>query len=43
MSATSATSSDTTDEDLDRAFDAIGEIRSSRSWERWQGQPALVT
>jgi selenocysteine lyase/cysteine desulfurase len=33
----------TTDEELDRAFDAIDAIRASRAWERWRGQPAVVT
>lgn len=33
----------TTDEELDHAFDAIDDIRSTGGWERWRGQPALVT
>jgi kynureninase len=33
----------TADEELDRAFEAIDEIRASGAWERWRGQPALVT
>jgi kynureninase len=33
----------TADEELDRAFEAIDEIRSSGAWERWRDQPAIVT
>ena len=33
----------TEDEELDRAFAAIDEIRASGAWRRWQGRPALVT
>ena len=33
----------TADEELDRAFEAIDEIRSSDAWRRWQGSPSLVT
>ena len=33
----------TTDEELDRAFEAIDDIRATGGWERWLGQPALVT
>ena len=33
----------TTDEELDRAFEAIDEIRASGAWERWRGSRALVT
>ena len=33
----------TTDEELDRAFEAIDEIRASGAWERWRDRPALIT
>ncbi len=33
----------TADEELDRAFDVIDEIRASRAWERWSDRPAVVT
>jgi kynureninase len=33
----------TADEELDRAFEAIDEIRASGAWERWRDQPAVVT
>jgi kynureninase len=33
----------TADEELDRAFAAIDEIRASGAWERWRDQPAVVT
>jgi kynureninase len=33
----------TTDEELDRAFDAIDAIRASRAWERWSNRPTVVT
>ncbi|HEY3172088.1 MAG TPA: aminotransferase class V-fold PLP-dependent enzyme [Thermoanaerobaculia bacterium] len=33
----------TADEELDRAFEAIDEIRASRAWERWRDRPAIVT
>jgi kynureninase len=33
----------TTDEELDRAFSAIDEIRTSGDWRRWTNQPAVVT
>ena len=33
----------TEDAELDRAFEAIDEIRATGSWRRWQGQRALVT
>ena len=36
----------TTDEELDRAFDAIAEIRATlatRAWERWSNRPTVVT
>jgi kynureninase len=33
----------TADAELDRAFDAIDEIRASRSWERWVDRPTVVT
>jgi kynureninase len=33
----------TKDAELDRAFEAIDEIRATGSWRRWQGQRALVT
>lgn len=33
----------TADEELDRAFDTIDEIRRSRAWERWRDRPAIVT
>ncbi|MDQ5856823.1 MAG: hypothetical protein M3542_00905 [Acidobacteriota bacterium] len=33
----------TADEELDRAFDAIDEIRASRAWERWTNRPTVVT
>jgi len=33
----------TADQELDRAFDSIDEIRSSGAWRRWQGRPAVVT
>jgi kynureninase len=31
------------DRELDRAFEAIDEIRSTGAWRRWRGQPSLVT
>ena len=34
---------DTTDEELDRVFDAIDEILASRAWELWSNRPAVVT
>ncbi len=33
----------TADGELDRAFEAIDEIRASRAWERWRDRPAIVT
>jgi hypothetical protein len=33
----------TADEELDRAFSAIDEIRASGDWRRWTNQPAIVT
>jgi kynureninase len=33
----------TADEELDRAFEAIDEIRASGAWERWRDRPAVVT
>lgn len=33
----------TTDEELERAFDTIDEIRATGVWERWRGRPAPVT
>jgi kynureninase len=33
----------TTDEELDRAFDAIDETLASRAWERWSNRPTVVT
>jgi kynureninase len=33
----------TADEELDRAFDVIDEIRASGAWRQWRDQPALVT
>jgi kynureninase len=33
----------TSDEELDRAFEAIDEIRASGAWERWRNQPVIVT
>jgi len=33
----------TDDEELDRAFDAIDEIRASGSWRRWRDRGSLVT
>jgi hypothetical protein len=33
----------TTDEELDRAFSAIDEIRASGQWQRWTNQLAIVT
>jgi kynureninase len=33
----------TADEELDRAFEAMDEIRASRAWERWRDQSAIVT
>lgn len=28
---------------LERAFEAIEEVQATGAWERWRGQPALVT
>lgn len=33
----------TEDSELDRAFEAIDEIRSTGAWRRWQARPSLVT
>lgn len=33
----------TDDSEIERAFAAIDEVRSSGTWRRWQGQPAAVT
>jgi kynureninase len=33
----------TADEELDRAFELIDEIRASGAWMRWRRQPAIVT
>ena len=33
----------TADGEIDRAFDAIDEIRDSRAWERWTACPTVVT
>jgi kynureninase len=33
----------TADEELDRAFAAIDQIRASGAWERWRDQPVVVT
>ncbi|HEU5251476.1 MAG TPA: aminotransferase, partial [Thermoanaerobaculia bacterium] len=33
----------TADEELDRAFTAIDEIRASGAWERWIDRPIVVT
>jgi kynureninase len=33
----------TADEELDRAFDAIDEIRASGAWKRWRDRPVVVT
>jgi kynureninase len=33
----------TTDEELDRAFSEIDNIRASGEWRRWTNQPAIVT
>jgi kynureninase len=33
----------TADSELDKVFESIDEIRSTGSWRRWSGQPALVT
>jgi kynureninase len=33
----------TEDEELDRAFDAIDEIRHTGAWRRWRDVPSLVT
>ncbi|HMA17306.1 MAG TPA: aminotransferase class V-fold PLP-dependent enzyme [Thermoanaerobaculia bacterium] len=33
----------TSDEELDRAFEAIDEIRASGAWERWRDRPVIVT
>jgi kynureninase len=33
----------TADEELDRAFEVIDEIRASGVWRRWTNQPAIVT
>jgi kynureninase len=33
----------TADGELDRAFEAIDEIRASGAWKRWRGEPAIVT
>jgi kynureninase len=33
----------TSDDELDRAFEAIDEIRASGAWKRWRGEPAIVT
>ena len=33
----------TTDEELDRAFEAIDDVRASGAWERWRDRPAVVT
>jgi kynureninase len=33
----------TADAELDRAFEAIDEIRRTRAWERWIDRPTVVT
>jgi kynureninase len=33
----------TTNEELERAFEAIDEIRATRAWERWTNRPTVVT
>jgi kynureninase len=33
----------TEDRELDEAFEAMDEIRSTGAWRRWQGRPSLVT
>jgi kynureninase len=33
----------TLNEELDRSFEAIDEIRASGAWERWSNRPAIVT
>jgi kynureninase len=33
----------TAEEELERAFSAIDEIRASGAWRRWTNQPAVVT
>jgi len=33
----------TEDGELDRAFEAMDDIRATGAWRRWQGHPSLVT